>query len=69
MQSLAPCFVVMLALLLTSATLRFCKNFAYKRRVRRRLMEACFSSNFQVSNAPVQLASAREVKSALRLGA
>lgn len=50
MQSLAPCFIVMLALLLTSVLLRFCKEFAYKRRVRRRLMEACFPVNSQVSN-------------------
>ena len=41
MQALAPCFIILLALLLTSLFFQVRRQF-YKRRVQRRLMQVCF---------------------------
>ena len=41
MQALAPCFIVLLALLLTSLFFQVRRKLIYRQRVRRRLMEVC----------------------------
>ena len=42
MQALAPCFIILLALLLTSLFFQVRRKLIYRQRVQRRIMEVCF---------------------------
>ena len=44
MQALAPCFIILLALLLTSLFFQV-RRHLYRRRVQRRLMQVCFPAS------------------------